>query len=607
MNQDPPTHSRPRKRKPGRRPWQGLALLAVLAIAVLVIAGCGSSSTSNTSAGGASAAGGSTSASASSAGGALQGVTASTNDQSLGVAAPSGGTPKSGGTLTVAWEQEPPCIDGNAVWVQAGYLSQQYLEELVSAAPNGKSVPWLATSWKTSNGGKTYTFQIRRNVKFTDGTPLTAQAVATNFYDWLNAKNTATYNSYVAAYIGDVFQSAKALSTYTLQVNLKQPYVYFIDGLSQYAFGIQSPKQLSQPATVQCDHPVGTGAFEVQQWNHGQDVVLVRNPNWTSQPANERHKGLAYVDKVIWRFVADNTTRWSALQTGAAQLLYDVPAVDWAAAKSQFEVLRHTTGGTPFRFFLAAKWGPLKDVRLRQAVVYAFNDKAAVQAAYQGERIANENGSLSPANVTYDTTVNDALAYSPSKANSLLDQAGWTKRDSQGYRTKDGKELTLRLVYGTDENADQDDVQLFQILQAEEKQVGINVILVPVAPSQFWTSKQTVGPNWDIQPWYWVGRSAETFHVVWNPEISGAPNTFNATGYFDPRVTADISKLDQTTDVNQQTTISHDIQQLLTEKDSLVLGIAGMQVTLAVSPKLHGVWQSDDVGEPVLSDAWLSN
>ncbi len=602
MNQNPRTQTRPPKQKLGRSRWKGLPLLAALATTVLAVAGCGGSSNSNSNTSAAS-----NTARASITSEALQGVTPSTNDQSLGAAASSGGTPRSGGTLTVAWEQEPPCIDGNAVWVQAGYLSQQYLEELVSAAPNGKSVPWLATSWTTSNGGKTYTFQIRHNVKFTDGTPLTAQAVATNFYDWLNAKNTATYNSYVAAYIGDVFQSAKALSTYTLQVNLKQPYVYFIDGLSQYAFGIQSPKQLAQPATVQCGHPVGTGAFEVAQWNHGQDVILDRNPNWDSWPANATHKGLAYLDKVIWRFVPDNNTRWSAVQTGAAQLLYDIPAVDWAAAKSQFEVLRHTTGGTPFRFFLAAKWGPLADVRLRRAVIYGFNDKAAVQAAYQGERIPNEDGALSPANVTYDPSINSELAYNPAKANSLLDQAGWTSRNAQGYRTKNGKELTLRLVYGTDENADGDDVQLFQVLQAEEKQIGINVILVPVAPSQFWTSKQTVGPNWDIQPWYWVGRSAETFHVVWNPQIEGAPNTFNATGYFDPTVTADISKLDQTTNLAQQATLSHQIQQTLTYKDALVLGIAGMQVTLAVSPKLHGVWQRSDVGEPALSDAWLSN
>jgi len=119
MNQNPRTQSRPQKQKLGRRRLQGLALLTALAIALLALAGCGSSSNSDTSGAGNSA-GVSNSARASNTSEALQGVTPTTNDQSLGVAAASGGTPTGGGTLTVAWEQEPPCIDGNTVWVQAG-------------------------------------------------------------------------------------------------------------------------------------------------------------------------------------------------------------------------------------------------------------------------------------------------------------------------------------------------------------------------------------------------------------------------------------------------------------------------------------------------------
>ncbi|MFT4036042.1 MAG: ABC transporter substrate-binding protein [Patulibacter sp.] len=535
----------------------------------------------------------------------FQGVTPTTNTQELGIKQPDPGEPKSGGTLTVAWAQEPPSIAGNSIWVQNGYLNQQYLEQLVSAAPGNKVVPWLATSWKESNGGKTYTFKIKQGVKFHDGTPLDAQAVADNFYAWLDP-DPATFNSYVAAYIGDVFKSAKALDEYTLQVDLKEPYVYFLDGISQYAFGIQSPKQLKQPASVQSEHPVGTGAFKVVKWNHGENVILERNEQWTSQPANLRHEGLAYVDKIIWRFIPDNNTRWAAFKSGAAQLIYDIPGVNWQEAKSQYAVSRHTTAGTPFRFFLAAKWGPLKDVRLRQAVSYAFDDRGAVQAAYHGARIPNKNGALSPANETYDKSLDTAFAYDPAKANALLDEAGWTERNADGYRTKNGKELKLKLVYGTAKNAAQDDVQLFQILQANEKEVGIHVELVPVAPSQFWTSKQTAGPNWDLQPWYWVGRSPETLHVVWNDKIGGVPNFFNATGYFDPRVGPLIKKLDQSPELADQTKYSQQIQNILVRDKTLVLGISGMQVTLASSPKLHGVWQSADVGEPVLSDAWLS-
>ncbi len=573
--------------------WKAASLVPVLLVSGL-IAGCGGGSGDN-----------STANAAGNPNDPFQGVTPSTNGQSLGKPAKENpGEPQRGGTLTVAWEQEPPSLAGNSIWVQNGYLNQQWLEQLVAASPDNGVVPWLAESWKESEDGKTYTFKIKQGVKFTDGEELDAEAVAKNFYAWL-APDPATNNSYVAAYIGDIFQSAKATDKYTLEVKLKERYVYFLDGLSQYAFGIQSPKSLAAPAAVQAEKPVGTGAFKIVKWNHGKNVILERNENWTSQPANVKNKGTAYIDKIDWRFVPDNNTRWSSFKTEAAQLLYDVPAVNWAEAKSQYQVLRHTTAGTPFRFFLAAKWGPLKDHKLRQAVSYAFDNEGAVKAAYQGARIPNKNGALSPANETYDKDLHSVFAYDPAKANALLDEAGWTTKNADGFRTKNGKELKLRLVYGVAKNASPDDVQLFQILQENLKAVGINLQLVPIAPSQFWTSKETAGPNWDIQPWYWVGRSPETLHVVWNDEIQGVPNFFNATGVFDPRVGPLIDKLNQSTELTDRTKYSEEIQDILVRQRTLVLGVSGMQVTLAVSPKLHNVRQSQDVGEPVLSDAWL--
>ncbi|MBO0767263.1 MAG: hypothetical protein J2O48_01135 [Solirubrobacterales bacterium] len=570
------------------KPLKALGLLSALLLAVLVLAGCASSSASSSSGGG------------------FQGVTPATADQSLGAQQPSAGKPKPGGTLNVAWVQEPECIDAQQDWVQNGYLYSQYYEQLVSAAPNNKVVPWLANSWKVSNGGKTYTFQLKKNVKFTDGTPFNAQAVVTNFKDWLNPKNTADYNGYVAVYIADVFKSAVATGPYTVQVNLTKPDVFFLDGLSQYAFGIASPKQLSQPAGVQCDHPVGTGAFKVDKWNHGQDIVLSRNKNWNSAPANERHKGPAYLNKIDWRFVSDNNTRWGAFTSGQSQLLYDIPAVDWKQATSRYQVLRHTTGANPLRFFVAAKWGPLKDVRVRQAVQYAFNDNLAVQTAYRGERIPNKNGSLSPSSPGYDNAVNNYYNYDPAKAEKLLSAAGWSHRNAQGYRTKNGKVLSLRLVYSADVVADSDDLLLFQILQQELQKVGIKVTLIPTPPSQGWAAPQDQPGQWDLNIGYWVGRSAEGFHTLWSPKLAGQPNPNNLTGYFDPVVTKLINELDQTPAGPKQTELAHKIQVQLVEKDAVVLGVSGMQVTLAAGPKLHGLWQSPDVGEPVLSDAWLS-
>ena len=104
----------------------------------------------------------------------------------------------------------------------------------------------------------------------------------------------------------------------------------------------------------------------------------------------------------------------------------------------------------------------------------------------------NPNGALGSSTAWYDQKAADAYPYDPAKANQLLNAAGWTKRNAQGYRTKDGAELTLTLPYGLDMNATQDDVNFFQIVQQEEKKVGINLVLEPVPAATFFSS----GKGW---------------------------------------------------------------------------------------------------------------
>ena len=94
-------------------------------------------------------------------------------------AAEGGGTRVKGGTITYAHVQEPPCIFGG--WIQQAYISRQVLDGLVTEDQDGSVKPWLATSWDVSPDGRTYTFTLKDGVKFTDGTPLDAAAVAYNF------------------------------------------------------------------------------------------------------------------------------------------------------------------------------------------------------------------------------------------------------------------------------------------------------------------------------------------------------------------------------------------------------------------------------------------
>ena len=158
-----------------------------------------------------------------------------------------------GGTIRYAHLQEAPCIYGG--WVQQAYLSRQVLDSLVSQTEDGSIVPWLAEQWSVSEDQLTWTFTLKENVAFTDGTPLDAAAVAANFDYWVSGGNGT-----VAAYIGDYYESASAVDATTLQVKLSAPYAPLLSALSQGYFGIQSPAALTGRSEQEnCEAPVGSG------------------------------------------------------------------------------------------------------------------------------------------------------------------------------------------------------------------------------------------------------------------------------------------------------------------------------------------------------------
>src|ERR1700684_1169747 len=128
-----------------------------------------------------------------------------------------GGTKVSGGTIVYGHEQEPPCLYGG--WLQEAYIDRNILDSLVTEANNGSIERWLPTSWTISGNGLVYTFHLKPGVKFTDGTPLDAQAVAENFTYWQNGGNSTAQVS-----MDPYYKSATALNATTVQVTLNAPF-----------------------------------------------------------------------------------------------------------------------------------------------------------------------------------------------------------------------------------------------------------------------------------------------------------------------------------------------------------------------------------------------
>ncbi len=559
MNQQVPSHSRQRTRRTASLRVLIPGLLAVLT--ALALAACGGSGSSSSN------------ASASS----------------------SSGTPTEGGTIYYAHDLEPPCLSGG--WVEENYIERQYADSLVAMTSKGTFVPWLASSWTVNKAQTVYTFKIKPGVKFSDGTPLNAAAVAANVNYWVNPK---TANGDTSSYLTPVFKSAVALNANTVQVTLKSPYDGFLAAISQSYAGILSLKTLNGGAAAVCDDPVGSGPWIIQKWNHGKNVTFVKNPNYNSAPATAHHQGPAYASKLVWSFITDPTTRWGTLESGQNDVIEDVPTIDFPTAKSSYQFLSYVTPGRPETLELNASMAPFNDVRVRQAFAYASNRKLVTKSAFNGEIPYDGNGALSPTTPDYDPGLNTAYPYNPAKAAQLLQEAGYTTKNSQGYLTKDGKELTVKLSYGAQSIVNDEGATALQDLQQEWKAAGFNVVLNPETVTQLFGGSTSKSFNATIG--YWTSPTPAVLDIVWGfYQQDGNNNTF----YDNKQLVDTIQDADASTSPTEQKDLYYKAQQIVVNQ-AVDVGVYTKTTTLATNNKLKGVWIEASQGDPVFSDAYFT-
>ena len=182
-----------------------------------------------------------------------------------------------------------------------------------------KIVPGLAEKWDISKDGLTYTFYLRPNVKFHDGTPLTAEAVKFCFDRQMNEQGpfykTGTY-PYVKGFLGNV-AGVEVVNPTTVQIRLKSPLTPFLQYLAHHSLYIYSSEALKKWGKDMVKHPVGTGPFKLETWEPGVKVVLVRNDDYWG--------GAPKIRQAIYIPIIEAQARLSAVKTGEIDLTMDVP------------------------------------------------------------------------------------------------------------------------------------------------------------------------------------------------------------------------------------------------------------------------------------------
>jgi len=504
-----------------------------------------------------------------------------------------------GGTVVYAHQQEPPCVFGG--WIEQAYLSQQVLDALTSLDDKGVAQPWLAQKWSVSPDNLTWTFTLKPGVTFTDGTPLDADAVAYNIDYW-----TKGGNSTASVWLGGYYSKATAVDARTVQIQLSRPYPRLPETVSQGYFGIQSKKALqTRSKEDNCTDPIGSGAFVIQKWTRGQDIVLLRNDHWTSWPAVATHQGPATIEKLDWKFVPDPTTRVAALRAGEVAAIYDVPAVEWKPLAAQgFAEQNYVTRGRPVQLSFNTRLGPFTDERVRQAFAWSLDRKAIVTTIGQGHVPYEGNGPVSRSTVGYSQKAADSYHLDPAKANALLDAAGWTGRDGDGYRTKGGQTLQVVLPYGAGSIVNTDGASILQGVQQQAKATGFKVKLIPVSLSELFAGKYSTPPERDIQVGYWTAVTAGILYVNWRPGTDGKPSPWNDAYYDSPELWKTILAGNSALSLDEQNGYYRQAQDFIAEH-ALSIGLYDRLSSLAIGPKLKGVRQEQAQGGPIFSDAYL--
>jgi peptide/nickel transport system substrate-binding protein len=190
----------------------------------------------------------------------------------------------------------------------------------------------------------------------------------------------------------------------------------------------------------------------------------------------KKYPGAPYAAKQVFRILPEASTRTGALTSNQTDVLYGVPSQDISTftSNSKYKYDQVLNSGTAYSLYFNTTKAPFNDIRVRKAVQEGFDLNEVVKSVYYGTGTTAKEW-ITPASIFFDKSFKSNVKYNKSAAGKLLDSAGWTKRDSQGYRTNDsGKRLTINVYSDAPYIRDSREV-LFQAISAElKKNLGVD-------------------------------------------------------------------------------------------------------------------------------------
>ena len=342
----------------------------------------------------------------------------------------------SGGELKVAIPTQPPTLDAHmSTALVTRDVSRQIFETLVASNENFEPVPMLAESIDVSDDGKTYTFHLRKGVKFHNGKEMTAEDVLVSMNRWLGKSGSAQAvikgAKFEAGDDGTVLLKVEQASALTLNVLA-----------STNQFAAIMPKEVIEAASeTGVEEYIGTGPFKFVEWKHDQNIHLAKFDDY--QPVDLPASGLAgkkeaYVDDLYFEFVPDSSTRLTGIQTGQYNITDDMPRDNYQQLNSDPNLSLVTSFSGYLSLTFNKNQGPFTDIKMRQAVNAALDVDSILKGALMDGYRADSSYMLKENVLWFSEKGKDQYnQHDTNKAKQLLKEAGYNGEEITILSTKD--------------------------------------------------------------------------------------------------------------------------------------------------------------------------
>lgn len=448
--------------------------------------------------------------------------------------------------VTIGMQLEPPNLDptGGAAAAIDEVVYANVFEGLTRFGSDGDILPALAKSWEISADGLTYTFKLHEGVKFHDGTTFDAEDVKFSL-DRARAPDSTNAQKILFADIASV----EVVDPATVKVTLSRPNGSFLFNMAWGDAVMVAPESAADNVT----NPVGTGPFEFSDWSKGDNVELVRNPDYWGAPAK--------LDKVTFKFISDATAAFAAMMAGDIDAFPVFPAPEnliQFKADPRFQVIVGSTEGETI-LAMNNKKPPLDNLKVRQAIGHAINRQAIIDGAMfgYGTPIGTH---FAPHNPAYVDLLSQS-AYDPELAKKLLAEAGV-------------ENLTLSLKLPPPTYARRGG----EIIAAQLREVGITAEITNMEWAQ-WLEDVFKGKNFDLT-------------IVSHTEPMDIGIYARDDYYFqygDPEFKKIMEELDRTTDPAKRTELLQAAQKKIAD-DAVNVYLFQLAKTGVANAKLKGLW-----------------